>query len=914
MSHAYYNIRRAFLALTLLLTFTVSQSLAQWVEAPALPQVRNLAMNTILGGKLYVWGGTSTDFNVTSVLPNSASLATGMLLTLPGGPSWTSLSPMPTPRNGGYAAAINGKIYIVGGNYVQGSSINLTSSVLEFEPTTQSYTELEAMPQPVIGPAYATIGTKIYVLGGFSISGSNVNINDVIQEYDVTSGMWTTHTGRLPYAMAYGTATAVGQKIMLVGGVSVQSGSLVYTRNAYMGTVASGAINWTKVADYPVFNTLAASGALNGKVYVAGGENGGGTLNSVYRFDENGGKWDIWYSLPSPVALVHTMSSDGTALYLPGGRDNKNVYRLTSGDPVSVAAIGQTDYYVTTEATSAAKNIAIRLTNNGVAALGGTIVIPVEAQSWLSTQNGTFGNIAAGASSNLIVSVGGPSVAVGNYKATINVTTNDPNRPTIPVTVRLFVREGLTSQPTRVVIEESSGNWCPPCGAYGIPALRAIEAEHGEDVIIVGYHDRGGRPTEPMHTEETEAIGRKLTVDKYGWPSAAIQRWWFPGQPLLVLGSGDWSTAVSAVLAAQPQAPIAMELKSYKYDLLSNKITAKLEFTTTQAMPWSNDYSLRVTAVVTEDSLQYTQEGNSESPFYHMHVARNFWPDINGRELTVPATALHDDGSVLLPGQTFSVDVDFTPDNVRSANRSHVVFFAHIDQGSAVGPILQGLEHKMTESISAGGITFEPGTVVKAIAPNQSTVFESTVRNGGSSPIEITATRTAVQYPEDNWTSQICVADDCAAPEEDSKTTTILPNETKTFRIHVTSGSAGQGKVTLRFTDGADYEVTQEYTVNAAGAGVSIDAVAGNGLRLMQNSPNPAATSTRFGYVLPKASNVMVDVYAINGVKVLSLPGETLEAGAHTLDLDVASLPNGVYTVRLTASGASVSRTITVAR
>lgn len=914
MSHAYYNIRRAFLALVLLLTFSISQSYAQWVQMPPLSQVRNLSAQAILSGKLYIWGGTATDLSVSSILPNGASVATGTLLSLPSGPSWTSLLPMPTPRSGAYAAAINNKIYIVGGNYVQGSSANLTASVLEFDPAVQTYTELEPMPTPVIGPAYAHIGTKIYVFGGFTLNGQNVAINDITQEFDVATGAWTTHTGRLPYTMAYGTATAIGQKIMLVAGASVQSNQLVYTRNAYMGTPTGNNITWTKVADYPTFVSQAASGTLSGKVYVAGGKSGAGTLSSVYRFDEAGNKWDPWYVLPYPVANIHTMPSDGTSLYLASGGTSKNVIRLSEGTPVSVAAISQTDFFVTRTAASTPQGIAIRMTNNGVAPLSGTVVIPVEAQSWLTTPNQIYNNIAGGASGIITLMVGGPSVPVGNYKTNVTITTNDPNNPSFTVTVRLFVRETLPSQPAKVVIEESSGSWCGPCGAYGIPLLRQLKEDHGDDIILIAYHDRGGGYPEEMATTKTEDIGNKLGVPYF--PSASFQRIHFPGQPSRMIGTGDWVAAVDAVKAMMPNSPVAMTLKEYQYNLIDNKITAKLEFTTTQAIPWNSNMSLRVTAVAMEDSLEYPQNGNDEDPFYHMHVARDFWPSTTttGKAVTVPAEALHDDGTVLLPNQTFTVDIEFTPANLEKPKRSEVVFLVHTNQGSALGPILQGMEHHMTESIgTGGGVSFNAGTTTKTSGIGTEVTFESTITNAGSSPIQITAMRTGTDYPA-NWTSRICVVDDCGTAVENSKAGTVPPNSTRTFKVRVTPGSVGTGKVTLRFADGNGYEVSQEYTVNAQASGVSIDAVAGNGMRLTQNTPNPATNITRFGYTLPKLSDVMVDVYSMNGEKVLSVAEGIIDAGDHAFDLNVSSIPNGIYTVRLTASGTSVSRTITVTR
>ncbi len=914
MLHAYNKIRRGILALTALAAVTASPSFAQWSELPSLGQVRNLPMTAVAEGKLYVWGGSAVDMGLTDFLPNGASFNTGVMTSLTGGASWTSLLPMPEPRNGGYATWIGGKFYILGGNKIANNQLGITGSVIEFDPATQTYTTRDAMQTPVFGAAYATVGSKIYVIGGLSVAGQQVQFHNQVQVYDVNAGAWSTLATTAPYALGYGTATAIGQKILLVGGASVQNQSLVYTANAYMGTPGpTGDITWTAVANYPVPMALAASGTLNGKAYVAGGEGATGVMNSVYRFDETGNKWDLSYALPTPIANVHSMPNDGSSLYLVGGRGSKKVFKFQEGTPAPIASIAQTNFYVTATPNSAAQNIAIRLTNSGVVALNGTINIPAEAQSWLSTTNGTFSNIMPGATSNLAISVGGPSVAAGDYKATVLVTTNDPNHAQTPVTINLYVREGLISQDTRIVVEESSGSWCGPCGAYGIPLLRDLQEQYGEKMILIANHDRGGAYQDPMYTVESEEIGARLGVSFF--PSASFHRWLFAGEKAPLIGTGTWESAMATISALQPKAPIALELKEYTYTSIGNEVAAKLKLTTTQAIPWNSNLSLRVTAVVTEDSLKYSQNGSTENPFYHMHATRDYWPNTLGQQITIPAAALDASGGAILPGQSFDVDIKFSPENLTAPKRSHIVFIAHVNQDNALGPVLQGMEHSLTASLNAGATyTFDAGTTSKNVGTNEKGIFEATVRNTGTSPMQLTATRVSTDYPS-NWSSWICVGDDCAAPTDQSKSTTVMPGESKVFRVHMQSGSNGTGKVTLRVSDGNGNDNTQEYVLNVSGgSGVPVVAVAGNGLRLMQNVPNPATTTTSLGYVIPSAGTVTVELFSVNGEKVLSMDKGSVEAGEHRVDLDVSSLPNGIYTVRLTSNGTSVARTISVTR
>ncbi len=77
--------------------------------------------------------------------------------------------------------------------------------------------------------------------------------------------------------------------------------------------------------------------------------------------------------------------------------------------------------------------------------------------------------------------------------------------------------------------------------------------------------------------------------------------------------------------------------------------------------------------------------------------------------------------------------------------------------------------------------------------------------------------------------------------------------------------------------------------------------------RLEQNYPNPFNPATRIGFDLPRAADVHLAVYDIQGRLVRELTPGMLAAGHHTLEFDGAALPSGVYLYRLSAPGFSAS-------
>jgi len=78
--------------------------------------------------------------------------------------------------------------------------------------------------------------------------------------------------------------------------------------------------------------------------------------------------------------------------------------------------------------------------------------------------------------------------------------------------------------------------------------------------------------------------------------------------------------------------------------------------------------------------------------------------------------------------------------------------------------------------------------------------------------------------------------------------------------------------------------------------------------------PNPARGVVRLAYGIDAAGPVRLTVYDVLGREVTVAADEPQAAGRHEVTLDVASLPAGVYVVRLTAGGRSTARSLTVVR
>jgi hypothetical protein len=72
--------------------------------------------------------------------------------------------------------------------------------------------------------------------------------------------------------------------------------------------------------------------------------------------------------------------------------------------------------------------------------------------------------------------------------------------------------------------------------------------------------------------------------------------------------------------------------------------------------------------------------------------------------------------------------------------------------------------------------------------------------------------------------------------------------------------------------------------------------------------PNPFNPDAVISYALPKAGEVRLTVFDLNGRQVRTLTEGWREAGAHTVRLDGRDLPSGVYFARLQGDGVSLTR------
>jgi hypothetical protein len=124
-------------------------------EADARSQRRSYVAAAELGGFLYAAGGMVGETG--RPLATFARYDTAR-------DRWEVLSPLPEPTRAAAAAALGGRVYVVGGTTAEGN----TTATWAYDASEQRWRSRARLPAPRFNHGAVSLGEKLYVLGGFA--------------------------------------------------------------------------------------------------------------------------------------------------------------------------------------------------------------------------------------------------------------------------------------------------------------------------------------------------------------------------------------------------------------------------------------------------------------------------------------------------------------------------------------------------------------------------------------------------------------------------------------------------------------------------------------------------------------------------------------------------------------------------
>jgi len=233
---------------------------------------------------------------------------------------WEAKAPAPMPVLDAAGAALDGKLYAVGGKNSSGH----LSTLWIYDPTTNAWSQGADMPGPAVEDAAAVaLNGKLYVFGGATGPFSGAVSNAAV--YTPASNSWAALTD-MPTARGGVTAQVLDGLIYVLGGMS-GSGASLSTVEVYN----PGTNTWSTAPSLANPRDNAGSAVLNGNIYVFGGRNrlADGTtilgeMKSVEMFNPASNTWIERTPMPTGRRSMSVGTIDGKA-QVAGGETNANV-------------------------------------------------------------------------------------------------------------------------------------------------------------------------------------------------------------------------------------------------------------------------------------------------------------------------------------------------------------------------------------------------------------------------------------------------------------------------------------------------------------------------------------------------------------------------------------------------------------
>ncbi|MBH0178656.1 MAG: galactose oxidase [Nitrospira sp.] len=280
-----------------------------WSTATPMPTKRTEVAVAALDGRIYVVGGfEKPSFGNLMSLSITPSLETYD----PATDRWSSKAPLPIGLHHAGIGVVGGRLYVIGGYSRSMFSVrNPVATVYAYDPVTNTWTERAPMPTARGALSVTELDGKLYAVGGYDGKGNNAQV----EVYDPVLNAWTTRAP-LPTPRDHLAVATVAGKIYAIGGRV--NGD--YHRNlAIVELYDPAAVRWTRVSDLPTARSGIAAAVVEGKIYVFGGEGTAGTFNENETYDPVRNLWQAIAPMPTARHGLGVGVVQGRIYILSGG-------------------------------------------------------------------------------------------------------------------------------------------------------------------------------------------------------------------------------------------------------------------------------------------------------------------------------------------------------------------------------------------------------------------------------------------------------------------------------------------------------------------------------------------------------------------------------------------------------------------
>jgi N-acetylneuraminic acid mutarotase len=203
---------------------------------------------------------------------------------------WTSLTVLPAARQEVAAAALQGRLWVIGG---LSSSGEPRDTVEAYDPKTSEWEPHAALPVALHHATAATVGDRLFVIGGYTGGRVSWTPLDSVYELNVARDVWEPRSA-MPTARGALAVAVLNNRIHALGGTSdgVTSAHEVYD---------PATNRWTRANAMPTARDHLAAVAFQGRVWALGGRSSfmGEQYGNVEIYDPATDSWRTGPPLPA---------------------------------------------------------------------------------------------------------------------------------------------------------------------------------------------------------------------------------------------------------------------------------------------------------------------------------------------------------------------------------------------------------------------------------------------------------------------------------------------------------------------------------------------------------------------------------------------------------------------------------------
>ena len=130
---------------------------------------------------------------------------------------WEMGKPLQEARHGVQVAAVDGKLYAIGGAYDHNKDFKLSFAFERYDLESKTWELLPDMPVAVLGPGIAVFEGMIFVIGGSTIKGESQEASDKVYVFDTNKKTWGM-ASPLPKGIQFPAVAYIDDRIYVIGG------------------------------------------------------------------------------------------------------------------------------------------------------------------------------------------------------------------------------------------------------------------------------------------------------------------------------------------------------------------------------------------------------------------------------------------------------------------------------------------------------------------------------------------------------------------------------------------------------------------------------------------------------------------------------------------------------------------------